>query len=218
MDQTRRLVLFLAASALVLFGWSYIFPSKPSPVRPAGADSAAAVVTPGATAPSASAPVALSSGAMVGTAPERLVTVRSPLYEYRFSTRGAALNAATLLRFESYVQPGGSVQLVPRSARDVLAHRVAVGRDTIDFRNVTFQPSADSLVLREGDRPAQLRFVSTNAGPRAEVTYTFHPDGYLVDVQGRITDAPRGAQLLTELGTGLAPHDAEDHGSAPAPG
>ena len=74
--------------------------------------------------------------------------------------------------------------------------------------------SADSLVLREGDRPAQLRFVSTNAGPRAEVTYTFHPDGYLVDVQGRITGAPRGAQLLTELGTGLAPHDAEDHGSA----
>jgi YidC/Oxa1 family membrane protein insertase len=151
---------------------------------------------------------------MTGTAPERLVTVRSPLYEYRFSTRGAALNAATLLRFESYVQAGGSVQLVPRSARDVLTHRVAVGRDTIDFRNVTFAPSADRLELRAGDQPATLRFTSTNPGPRAEVTYTFRPDGYLVDVQGRITDVPAGAQLVTELGTGLAAHDAKDHGSA----
>ena len=216
MDQTRRLVLFLAAAAVVLFGWNLLFPPPAPPVRPAGADSA--------TAPASARPasgVSTPAGGrmaerpvLAGTAPERLIVVRSPLYEYRFSTRGAALNAATLLRFESYVQRDGSVQLVPRSARDVLAHRVAVGRDTIDFRNVTFQPSADRIDLRAGDAPRQLRFVSSNAGPRAEVTYTFRADGYLVDVQGRITGVPRGAQLLTELGTGLAPHDSRDHGSA----
>jgi YidC/Oxa1 family membrane protein insertase len=211
MDQTRRLVLFLVISAVVLFGWNWLFPPTP-PIVPAGADSAA--VAPGAAQPAAGVTAErLPSGPLAGTAPERLVTVRSPLYEYRFSTRGAALNAATLLRFESYVQQNGSVQLVPRNARDVLAHRVVVGRDTVDFRNVTFQPSTDRLELREGDAPKQLRFVSSNAGPRAEVTYTFRPDGYLVDVQGRITGVPRGAQLLTELGTGLAPHDAKDHGS-----
>ncbi|HEX6910932.1 MAG TPA: membrane protein insertase YidC, partial [Longimicrobium sp.] len=219
MDQTRRLVLFLAASAVVLLGWNILFPPPKPPIRPAGADSAAAaaparpasgVATPGAAAPAAG----VRQVEMGGSAPERLVVVRSPLYEYRFSTRGAALNAATLLRFESYVQREGSVQLVPRSARDVLAHRVAVGRDTIDFRNVTFAPSADRVDLRQGDGPRQLRFVSTNAGPRAEVTYTFRADGYLVDVQGRITGIPAGGQLLTELGTGLAPHDAPDHGSA----
>jgi YidC/Oxa1 family membrane protein insertase len=213
MDQTRRLVLFLAASAVVLFAWNLLFPPEPLPMRPAGADSAAAVVRPGTARPSTGTPAALAPGAMTGTAPERLVIVRSPLYEYRFSTRGAALNAATLLRFESYVQPGGSVQLVPRSARDVLAHRVVAGRDTLDFRNVTFAPSTNRIDLRAGDQPAQLRFVSTNPGPRAEVTYTFRPDGYLVDVQGRITGVPAGAQLVTELGTGLAPHDSRDHGS-----
>jgi len=107
------------------------------------------------------------------------------------------------------------VQLVPRSARDVLAHRIAMGRDTIDLRNVTFAPSATRLDLRAGDAPRQLTFTSTNPGPvRAQVTYTFRPDGYLVDVQGRVTGAPQGAQLVTELGTGLAPHDARDHGSA----
>lgn len=216
MDQTRRLVLFLAASAVVLFGWNVLFPPATPPMRPAGADSATAAATT-RPAPGLSTPAAgrmAERPQLAGAAPERLVVVRSPLYEYRFSTRGAALNAATLLRFESYVQRGGSVQLVPRSARDVLAHRVAVGRDTIDFRNVTFQPSADRVDLRAGDGPRQLRFVSSNAGPRAEVTYTFRADGYLVDVQGRITGIPAGGQLVTELGTGLAPHDAPDHGSA----
>jgi YidC/Oxa1 family membrane protein insertase len=217
MDQTRRLVLFLAAAAVVLFGWNLLFPPPTPPMRPAGADSATAAAStrpaPGVSTPAATGRLA-ERPQLAGTAPERLVVVRSPLYEYRFSTRGAALNAATLLRFESYVQRGGSVQLVPRSARDVLAHRVAIGRDTLDFRNVTFQPSAERLDLRAGDAPRQLRFVSSNAGPRAEVTYTFRADGYLVDVQGRITGIPAGGQLLTELGTGLAPHDAPDHGSA----
>jgi YidC/Oxa1 family membrane protein insertase len=212
MDQTRRLVLFLAASAVVLFGWNLLFPPKRPVIAPAGADSAtAAVATPAAPA---SAP-RVAVAAPVGAAPERIVSVRSPLYEYRFSTRGAALNAATLTRFESYVQKDGSVQLIPRTARDVLAQRVVVGRDTLDFRNVTFTPSADGIDLREGDSPKQLRFVSSNPGPvHAEVTYTFRPDGYLVDVQGRFTGVPRGAQLITELGTGLAPHDSPDHGSA----
>ncbi|HEU4881612.1 MAG TPA: membrane protein insertase YidC [Longimicrobium sp.] len=212
MDQTRRLVLFLVASAVVLFGWNLMFPQPKRTIAPAGADSAtAAVATPAA--PAATPRVAQAAPA--GTAPERIVSVRSPLYEYRFSTRGAALNAATLPRFESYVQKDGSVQLIPRSARDVLAQRVVVGRDTLDFRNVTFIPSAERIDLREGDQPKQLRFVSSNAGPvHAEVTYTFRPDGYLVDVQGRFTGVPRGAQLITELGTGLAPHDSPDHGSA----
>jgi YidC/Oxa1 family membrane protein insertase len=213
MDQTRRLVLFLVISTVVLFGWNFLFPPPQQNLVPAGADSAAAAVAAPA-APAAAAP-RVAPVASAGAAPERIVTVRSPLYEYRFSTRGAALNAATLLRFESYVQKDGSVQLVPRSARDVLAQRVVVGRDTLDFRNVTFVPSAASLELREGDQPRQLRFVSSNPGPvQAEVTYTFRPDGYLVDVQGRFTGVPRGAQLITELGTGLAPHDSPDHGSA----
>ena len=213
MDQTRRLVLFLVASAVVLFGWQLLFPPPDPGIRPAGADSAAAppsaTPAPGGIARSV-APVA------GGTAPERMVTVRSPLYEYRFSTRGASLNAATLLRFESYVQRDGSVQLVPRSARDVLARRVVVGRDTFDFRNVTFTPSAPGLDLTQPGAPRTLTFTSSNPGPvRAEVTYTFRPDGYVVDVQGRFTGLPAGgAQLVTELGTGLAPHDDKDHGSS----
>jgi YidC/Oxa1 family membrane protein insertase len=213
MDQNRRLLLFLILSAAVLLVWNLLVPPQRPQMRPAGPDSAAAAPTTAAAPapPPASAPGAGQAEAV----PERMVTVRSPLYEYRFSTRGASLDAATLLRYESYVQRGGSVQLVPRTARDVLASRVVAGRDTFDFRNVSFAPSADRLELRTGDAPRQLTFTSTNAGPvRAQVTYTFRADGYLVDVQGRYTGLSGRAVMLTELGTGLAPHDARDHGSA----
>src|SRR5688500_6906284 len=100
MDQTRRLVLFLVISAVGLFGWNLMFPPPQQNIVPAGPNSATGAV-PTPAAPAAAPRVAQAAPA--GTAPERMVTVRSPLYEYRFSTRGAALNAATLLRFESYV-------------------------------------------------------------------------------------------------------------------
>ncbi|MBB4636735.1 membrane protein insertase YidC [Longimicrobium terrae] len=211
MDQTRRLILFIVISTVVIFGWARIFP-PPAPPAPTAADSAAVAGTPAGTARTAPPAAALAAPA---NAPDRIIRVTSPLYEYRFSTRGAALNAATLREYRSYVHSGESVQLVPRSARDVLARRVVVGRDTVDFRNVPFTASAASINLREGDKPRELTFVSANAGPvRQEITYTFHADGYLVDIRGRFTGAPRGAQLVTELGTGMAPHDAKDHGTA----
>lgn len=211
MDQTKRLILFVVISTAFIFGWNALFPPvKPSPAPPAAAARAAAAAQPRA----ASALVA-PAGALAQ--PERFVTVRSPVYEYRFSTRGATLNAATLRRYVSYVKPGDQVQLVPRSARDVLGRRVVVGRDTLDFTTVPFVPSESAIELAEGSGPRQLRFVSANPGPvRMEITYTFRPDDYLVDVAGRFTGLPAGAkpQLVTELGTGMAAHDALDHGSA----
>lgn len=216
MDQTRRIVLFLAASALVLLGWNALFP-PPAPSPAAGGADTAAVAGPApAAAPHTplAPPAAPAVEAPLRAAPERWVTVRSPLYEYRFSTRGGALNAASLLRFDSYVRPEESVQLVPRTARDVLTSRVVVGADTFDFRGVAFEPSEEEITLEAGSEPRRLRFVSAPVGPmRAEVTYTFRPDDYLVDVEGRIVGAPAGAELVTELGTGLAQHDARDHGS-----
>jgi YidC/Oxa1 family membrane protein insertase len=212
MDQTRRLVLFLAASALLLLGWNALFPPpRPDASAPVPADSAAAVHPPAA---QPVRPPPAQAAAPSRAAPERWVTVRSPLYEYRFSTRGGALNALTLPGFESYVEGVDAVQLVPRSARDVFTLRVAAGADTVDFRGVSFEPSETEIELGEESAPRQLRFVSQPVGSmRAEVTYTFRSDDYLVDVEGRITGAPAGATLITELGTGLAQHDARDHGS-----
>jgi YidC/Oxa1 family membrane protein insertase len=208
----KRLIVFLLSAWLLLFAWQrFIVPPPPDeaaePEVPAVPDDPS---RPDAPAPAFIPPV--DPGDPAVTRPAREVVVRSPLYEYRLSTRGAGFTGAELLRFESYVQRGEAVQLVPQGAVPVLSHRLVVGRDTLDLSRLTFDASEDRVELAEGDAPRTLRFTSGGPVP-VEITYLFRPDNYLVDVDGRISGIPEGAELLTELGTGLAPHDAADHGS-----
>ena len=206
----KRLALALLLSAVLMFAWStWIQPPVP-PQRPAGADSAA-VAAPRAAQP-AEAP-AVPAAASAPAAPARTVTVRSPLYEYAFSTRGATLQKAELLQHRSYVEKGRNVQLVPRGARDVLGYRVAFGADTLDLRAADCTPDADRVVFADGSsQPRDLAFTCAAAGrPVARITYTFRPDRYLVDVRGEVLGQSRAGTLLASLGTGLAPHDAREH-------
>lgn len=155
---------------------------------------------------------ALARGGAAQAFAARTVVVRSPLYEYRFSTRGGALMGAELFRFASYVDPGQKVQLVPAGATDVLAYRIAVGRDTLDLRALEFRPSAERLELKAGGPAQELAFAAAAPnGAQVRVTFTFRPDDYLVRVRGRVTGVPAGGHLVTSLGTGLALHDAPEH-------
>jgi YidC/Oxa1 family membrane protein insertase len=203
----KRLAVAFALTAVLLITWQLLFPPVKPPAPGARADSAAAHPAAAAATP---APAAV--GPATG-APARKVAVRSPLYEYDFSTRGAALASAELLRFPSYVRQGEHVQLVPSSATDVLSGvATAAGRVPLDLRTLDFTPSADHLTL-SGTAPQTLTFTaSQNGAPVAEVSYTFRPDNYLVDVKGRLLGLGGSAgTLATSLGTGLAPHDAPEH-------
>ena len=76
------------------------------------------------------------------------------------------------------------------------------GRDTIDFRDATFTPSAESLAV-SGETP--LRLSAEKDGVRLDLTYTFEPDDYRVRVSGRVSDVgPNGGALLVGMGPTLA--------------
>ncbi|MDQ3388538.1 MAG: membrane protein insertase YidC, partial [Gemmatimonadota bacterium] len=161
------------------------------------------------TAPPSALPVGVPPRA-AADGPAQRVTVESPLYRYTFSTGGAAMVGAELLRYPSLLEEDAPVQLVPSGTLDFLAYRLAVGDDTLDLRSLPFRVSAPALRLGEDAPPSPLRFVYSGvAGLEVEIVYTFRPDQYLIQLRGTISGAPPGAVLLTELGPGLASRDDE---------
>ncbi|MGH7509075.1 MAG: membrane protein insertase YidC [Gemmatimonadales bacterium] len=127
------------------------------------------------------------------------VRVTSPLYTYGISVRGGRLVEAQLKRYRSMApsDSGRPAQILPRESR-LLAHTLVLGRDTISLDDWPFTVSAKSLDVRE---PSRLRLSASRNGINLELTYTFHPDDYRVDVSGRVSGVgPNGGQLLVGMG------------------
>ena len=142
-----------------------LFLKKPAP-RPAaqGAGDTASVVpaTPTSSAADSSPlppsePDSSRSQAAAPTRAEDTVRVTSPLYTYGFSTRGARLVEARLHRFPSMAPEGRGdrAQIMPEGS-DLLGLTVVRGRDTVDFGDAVFTPSADSLAVW-GDTASRRR-------------------------------------------------------------
>jgi len=138
---------------------------------------------------------------------EDTVRVSSPLYTYGISTRGARLVQAELRRYAS-MAPGEEqerAQILPKDS-DLLGLTVVRGRDTIDFRDATFTPSAENIAV-SGETP--LRLSAEKDGVRLDLTYTFGPDDYRVRVSGSASDVgPNGGALLVGMGPTIANTEA----------
>jgi YidC/Oxa1 family membrane protein insertase len=206
----KRLILAVLLMSATILVTNLLFP--PPDVAPdvptdAGADSVAVMDSAGpALAPAVAAPVAAWGRADIDT-----VTVRSPLYTFAFSTRGAALILAELAEYQSYTRDG-PVQLVPEGADHFLSYRIVVGGDTIDLRDLPFQTSSPTLAVGGERSDSVVTFsYSQPAGFGVSIEYSFSPETYLIGVRGRVTGLSRPASLLIEMGPGLAPHEAPDH-------
>jgi YidC/Oxa1 family membrane protein insertase len=90
--QQKRLLLALLASTAILFGWNYLFPIKPTP--PAVSSSASPQPT-SSTQPTPAPPAAqtppVTTATTVGSAPQRTILIKTPLYKARLDSRGAVL-------------------------------------------------------------------------------------------------------------------------------
>jgi YidC/Oxa1 family membrane protein insertase len=163
-------------------------------------DSAPRPYAPGLPSP---APIGAVPGPGRGTAlPEDTVMVRSGLYEYAVSTRGARLIGARLLRYRSMVtgEDAAVVDLV-RPGDGLFAMALAAGGDTIPLDGIVFQPSAEDLKV---SGPTPLTLTGTAGGYQVELTYTFSHDDYRVDVTGRVTGlGAAGGVLYVGLGEGI---------------
>jgi YidC/Oxa1 family membrane protein insertase len=134
---------------------------------------------------------------------EDTVRVTSPLYTFGISTRGARLVVAEFHRYASMAPEAerSRAQILPPESA-LLGLTVVRGRDTIDFRDATFSPSAEVLAV-SGE--TTLRLTAQKNGVSLDLTYTFQPDDYRVGVVGRATEVgPNGGALLGGLGPTMA--------------
>jgi YidC/Oxa1 family membrane protein insertase len=172
-----------------------------SGVVPANPDTAKAVSSPPTRLP-ADAPRAAG-------ATDRTIHVTSPLYTYTISTRGARLIQATLPRYRSMAPDsrGRPAQILPDDSR--LLGLTLLGRDTIALDDWPFTASAESLAV---SGPTPLRLSATRNGINLDLTYTFRPDDYRIDVAGHVTGVgPNGGLLLVGMGPTLANTEADSN-------
>lgn len=146
--------------------------------------------------------------------PGDTVLVATPLFDLRFSTRGATLVEAELHDYPSYRpdEPEGTRAHLIRKGDRLLGWKVTDGTDTLNLRGRLFQTSAREVRLEEGDSPRSLTFRYPIPG-RPEltyrVTYSFRPDSYVVEVEGAFEGlGERGYTVLTSLGHGLETNEA----------
>jgi YidC/Oxa1 family membrane protein insertase len=155
---------------------------------------------PAAVGPAAPPPLPPSQ---VPSPAEDTVRVSSPLYTYGVSTRGGRLVEARLERYRSMdpADSGRHAQILPPDSR-LLSHTLVLGRDTTPVDDWTFTASADSVEVKDG--PTPLRLSASRNGVNADLTYTFHPDDYRIDVSGRVSGVgPNGGLLLVGMGPTL---------------
>lgn len=223
MNTEVRFLLAIGLMLVVLVGTNLLFPPDVpvEPVQedvPAQVDSSGLPVLPGSVAGAQAGSEGVAAAAEAQPAVvEEFVTVEGPLYRYTFSTLGARLTSAEMLRFRS-LNREGVVDLIPEGASGYLGQRILVGNDTVDLTRVAFQPDPfGGLILSSEEGPRTLRFSYRHPGSSfgMEVEYEFRPDGYSVAVRGRVTGVDR-PRLLTDLGEGLAYAEADSAGEARA--
>lgn len=230
MQTDRRLVLAIVLMVLAVVVANFLFPGKPIPRAPApGGDTTA--VAPGqefAPPPSPEMPPVAGQPPGPVEVPAGIVregekqfggaetsgdtfVVRSALYEYHFTNRGAAMVGALLLSYESYAEgdPRGSPVQMIRPGDRILGYRVAVGQDTLDLRDQLFESDAPLLISVQTEDSLSFHYVVPRTELRFVVTYHFHPDRYLVEVTGSFQGiGERGYSVLTAMGRGLRTNEA----------
>ncbi|HEX8177342.1 MAG TPA: membrane protein insertase YidC [Pyrinomonadaceae bacterium] len=121
--QQKRFLLAITISALILFGWSYMFP-PPKPTQQPNANTSGAQPSPSAQADNAAATASPSAPqqstennntttAPQDSTPQRTITISSPYYKVELDNRGAVAKSWVITKIINLDNPD------PNKSRDV---------------------------------------------------------------------------------------------------
>jgi YidC/Oxa1 family membrane protein insertase len=181
-------------------------------LRQAARDSIVAAASPESAGRAGAAPLPSRPPAppLADSARSDTIRVISPLYTYGISTRGARLVEATLPHYRSMAPSdrGRPGQILPPDSK-LLGLTLVLGRDTIPLDDWPFTAPAESLTVTG---PTPLRLSATRNGVKVDLTYTFRPDDYRIEVSGHVTGVgPDGGLLLVGMGPTIANTEADSN-------
>jgi YidC/Oxa1 family membrane protein insertase len=225
--QQKRLLIALVISSVILFLWSYFFPPPPPPKQnaaatPSPAATAVATQTPGSVAATAQA---TPLPAQINNAPQRTITIRTPLYDVKFDTLGAEPVSWILKKNKQSNTPIYSVagkkeekkplelispeglqrqpRMVPLQLQTGDATLDAVlSSSTYRVEGVDVSSGDVNLDLKEGEKK-QLTFVLEDAsGVQVRKAIVFDADHYETDLSLLVK---RGDQTIPEVKITIGP-------------
>lgn len=207
-----RFIIAAALSLAVLLGWQYFFaPKKPQGDNANTAQTTANTSVSPTPAPQTAQPPAQTVAAETpDTAPNKQITIKSPLYEVKLDSKGGLATSWILLKNVSQKDPDGSPLFADGSTKEVktplqlispealnrnpreLPFRLATGDANLDNllnqRNYTVSQAEETLQLNGKDEK-KIDFVLTDAANGVEITksFVFRADSYLADLQVKLT-------------------------------
>lgn len=220
-DSQKRFLIAAVLCVLILFGWRYVFPPK----EPTGSNSnqaansntavsTAATPTPLPTEAPAQTPTPEMAVA-APAAPNRKLTIKTPLYEVTLDSKGAVATSWVILKNisahgEQPIFADGStpenekpLQLISETAlsRDPreLPFRLATGDAGLDKTLNTTEFSTDAegeITLKDGEtKQVEYKFTTAD-GVEATKTFVFRGDSFVSDVSVKLT---RGGQPVPSV-------------------
>jgi YidC/Oxa1 family membrane protein insertase len=225
--EQKRLLLAFAISAIILFGWSYLFPAAP-PQTNTNAPSPTAMPTPAANAQTAPAEGQVATPASApDNVPQRTLSVSTPLFEVGFDSRGAIAKSWVIKQNKGEGGKGkplysiGStdnnrqpLQLVSAKGLEqgLAPLKIITGRAEIDStlssRNYQIGGVEDNapearLSLNPGEKKS-VEFLLNDPASGLEVLkrLTFDADHYTVKIETKLT---QGGQPITTAKMAVGP-------------
>jgi YidC/Oxa1 family membrane protein insertase len=223
--QQKRLVIALLISTAILFLWTYLVPVKPpQPTTPAAQPSPSATASP-TNSPTPAPNGAAATNTPVNSAPHRVVSVKTPLYEAKIDSEGASAVSWLIKKNKDsgrdiYSVAGNQKARIPlelispkgleRQPREAPLQLIT-GDATIDGvlgsanYSITADNSAntDEILLQPGEkRRLEFALVDPASGINVSKVMIFNGDDYSVDLQLTIK---RGDQVVPQVKLRIGP-------------
>ena len=212
----------------VLFGWTYFFGPKPVENVPSSETQNAVAPAPAEPQPVVSpTPVIAQTSA---SNPERVITIKSHLYEAKIDSKGAVATSWIILKDknpngEREIFADGStkdnklpVQLISDKAREMrdLPFRLITGDEAVNtsINSLSYSVSAESDVIEIApgeEKKIDFTLIDGN-GVESVKSFTFRGDSYIADLAIKLS---KGGQPVNDaklaIGASIGDHAINNH-------